>query len=157
MKYSTFNARVETIAKAPSFRDSLKRRRCVIPALGWYEWQELPSGNLPWYLHGSKSSLLAFAGIWDHWEGDDEVIESCSIIVGPANNAFMPIHDRMPFVLSHDQSEKWLTRSMTSADKALEVLQPNPDDLIAFHRIGPRVSNARNQGPELIEPINDLK
>ena len=61
IKYSTFNARVETVAKAASFRDPLKRRRCIIPALGWYEWQELPSGNLPWYLHGANGEILAFA------------------------------------------------------------------------------------------------
>ena len=94
IKYSTFNARVETVAKAASFREPLKRRRCIIPALGWYEWQELPTGNLPWYLHGAKGEVLAFAGLWDRWESGAEVIESCSIIVGPANKVFANIHDR---------------------------------------------------------------
>ena len=76
IKYSTFNARVETVAKAASFRDPLKRRRCIIPALGWYEWQELPTGNLPWYLHDAKGELLAFAGLWDRWERGADVVES---------------------------------------------------------------------------------
>ena len=153
IKYSTFNARVETVAGAASFRNPLKRRRCIIPALGWYEWQELASGNLPWYLHGAKGELLAFAGLWDRWEGGAEQIESCSIIVGPANAAFGKIHERMPFVLPPERSEQWLDRQMTDAGKAMELLQPNADNAIAFHRVSTRVSNARNQGAELIEAI----
>jgi putative SOS response-associated peptidase YedK len=153
IKYSTFNARVETVVKAASFREPLKRRRCIIPALGWYEWQELPPGKLPWFLHGAKGEILAFAGLWDRWEREAEVIESCSIIVGPANKSFEKIHDRMPFVLSSDRAEQWLDRRLTDAGKAMELLQPNPDDAIAFHRVGIRVSNARNQGPELIAPV----
>lgn len=153
IKYSTFNARVETVAKAASFREPLKRRRCIVPALGWYEWQELPSGKLPWYLHDAKGELLGFAGLWDRWEGQGQVIESCSVVVGPANDAFKPIHDRMPFVLPPDRANQWLDRKMTDGAKAMELLQPNPDDAIAFYRVGTRVSNARNQGPELIEAV----
>ena len=153
IKYSTFNARVETVAKAASFRDPLKRRRCIVPALGWYEWEELPSGNLPWYLHGANGELLAFAGLWDRWQGKEEVVESCSIIVGPANSAFSKIHDRMPFVLPPDRAERWLNRKLTDAGKAMELLLPNPEDAVAFHRIGTRVSNARNQGADLIEAV----
>ena len=154
IKFSTFNARVETVVKAASFRDPIKRRRCVIPALGWYEWQELPSGNLPWYLHGQKGELLALAGLWDRWErGTDEVIESCSIVVGPANQAFGKIHERMPFVLPPARAGLWLDRTLSDAGKALELLQPNPEDAIAFHRVGTRVSNARNQGADLVDAL----
>jgi putative SOS response-associated peptidase YedK len=153
IKYSTFNARVETVVKAASFREPIKRRRCIVPALGWYEWQELPSGNLPWYLHGADGELLAFAGLWDRWQGKEEVIESCSIIVGPANSAFGKIHDRMPFVLPPVRAEQWLDRSVTDAGKAMELLLPNPDGSIAFHRVSTGVSNARNQGADLIEAI----
>jgi len=153
IKYSTFNARVETVAKAASFRDPLKRRRCIIPALGWYEWQELPSGNLPWYLHGADGELLNFAGLWDRWEGGSETIESCAIIVGPANEAFGKIHDRMPFALSQDRAEQWMDRKLTDAGNAMKLLQANPDDAITFHRVSARVSNARNQGTELIEAV----
>lgn len=153
VKYSTFNARVETVVKAASFRGPLKRRRCIIPALGWYEWQELPTGNLPWYLHGTDGELLSFAGLWDRWVGKDEIIESCSIIVGPANAAFGKIHDRMPFVLPPGRAERWLDRSLTDAGKAMEMLLPNPDDAVAFHRVSTRVSNARNQGADLIAAV----
>ena len=153
IKYSTFNARVETVAKAASFRDSLKRRRCIIPALGWYEWQELSSGNLPWYLHDAKGELLAFAGLWDRWQGGTEVIESCSIIVGPSNSSFGKIHERMPFVLPADRAGHWLDRKLTDAGAAMDLLQANPEDAIVFHRVSTRVSNARNQGAELIGPM----
>ena len=141
------------MAKAASFREPLKRRRCIIPALGWYEWQELPTGNLPWYLHGASGELLAFAALWDRWESDAQVIESCSIIVGPANSAFGKIHDRMPFALPLERATQWLDRNLTDTDRVMQLLQPNPDDSIAFHRVGPRVSNARNQGEDLIAPL----
>ncbi|MBM3347213.1 MAG: SOS response-associated peptidase [Betaproteobacteria bacterium] len=156
IKFSTFNARVETVANAASFREPFKRRRCIVPALGWYEWQELPSGNLPWFLHAATGELLAFAALWDHWEardGSGQVIESCSLVVGPANAVFMPIHDRMPFVLDEEQQALWLDRSLNDPREVMEVLRPNRDDAIAFHRVGPRVSNARNQGPELMAPL----
>ena len=153
IKYSTFNARVETLATAASFRDPLKRRRCIIPALGWYEWQELPTGNLPWYLHGAGGELLAFAGLWDRWERGAEAIESCSIIVGPANKAFGKIHDRMPFVLTPERAARWLERKLTDAGQVMALLQANPEDAIAFHRVSTRVSNARNQGEDLIAAV----
>ena len=155
IKFSTFNARVENVANAASFREPLKRRRCIVPALGWYEWQELPTGNLPWFLHAATGELLAFAALWDHWERDGQVIESCSLIVGPANAAFMPIHDRMPFALDEEHQAQWLDRSLTDSKRVMALLQPNPDDAIVFHRVGPRVSNARNQGPELMAPQPD--
>jgi len=104
-------------------------------------------------LHGANGELLAFAGLWDRWEGGTEAIESCTIVVGPANEAFGKLHDRMPFVLSPDRAEPWLDRNSTDAGKAIELLQPNPDSAIAFHRVSTRVSNARNQGADLIAAV----
>ena len=155
IKYSTFNARVESVATAPSFREPLKRRRCIIPAIGWYEWQELPGGKLPWYLHAANDELLNFAGLWDRWKKDGEVIESCSIVVGPANAAFNPIHDRMPFALDQATAKRWLDRKLQTPADAMALLQPNPDDAIAWHRVDRRVSNARNQGEELTRPLEE--
>lgn len=153
-KFATFNARVETVADKPTFREPFKRRRCLIPALGWYEWQELPSGNLPWLLHAPDNRILAFAGLWDRWQRDGQVIESCTIVVGPANKAFEPIHDRMPFIVPDDRQEAWLDRSLVDAGEVRELLQPNPEDSVTWHRVGLRVNNARNQGAELIEAAN---
>jgi putative SOS response-associated peptidase YedK len=114
------------VAKAASFREPLKRRRCIVPALGWYEWQALPAGKLPWYLHGADGELLAFAGLWDRWEGASDAIESCSIIVGPANAAFGKIHDRMPFVLSRERAERWLDRKRHRRDRRAGAAAAEP-------------------------------
>jgi len=157
VKYSTFNARVETVASAASFREPFRKRRCLIPAMGWYEWQELPSGNLPWFLHGAQGKILALAGLWERWQGKQahggEIIESCTIIVGPANDRFKPIHDRMPYALDEARAHQWLDGGLTDAAKVMKILRPNPDDAIDFHRVSTRVSNARNQAADLIDPV----
>jgi putative SOS response-associated peptidase YedK len=154
IKYSTFNARVETVAKAASFRDPFKRRRCLIPAAGWYEWQELPGGKQPWFIHPADGEAAMLAGLWDRWEKDGQAIESCSIVIGAANKAVSAFHDRMPFVLTPDRYDPWLDRAVTDPDHVLKLLQPVPDDALAFHRVSTRVSSARNEGPELIEAID---
>jgi putative SOS response-associated peptidase YedK len=80
IKYATFNARVESVASSASFREPFRRRRCLIPARGWYEWQDTAGGKQPWYFQAADGALLAFAGLWDRWQGDGQVIESCTII-----------------------------------------------------------------------------
>lgn len=159
IKYSTFNARVETVATAASFREPFRKRRCLIPAMGWYEWQELPGGNLPWFLHGADGKILALAGLWERWEGKEahagEIIESCSIVVGPANEKFGAIHDRMPFALDSARAHQWLDPGLTDGERVMDLLQPNPDDSIAFRRVSARVSNARNQGADLIDAVEN--
>ncbi len=154
IKYSTFNARVETVAKAPSFRDPFKRRRCLIPAAGWYEWQETSAGKQPWYIHRADSEVAMLAGLWDRWERDGQVIESCTIVIGPANAAVNAFHDRMPFVLTLDRYDPWLDRAVTDPDQVLKLLQPVPENALDCYPVSTRVSSARNEGAELIEPIN---
>src|SRR5450631_123336 len=85
IKYTTFNARVESITAAASFREPFKKRRCLVPVSGWYEWQELPTGNLPWYISPANDEAVMLAGIWERWEHDGEVVESFSLVVGEAN------------------------------------------------------------------------
>ena len=151
--YSTFNARLERVRQAPAFRESLKLQRCVVPALGWYEWQELPGGNKPWFLHGREKEMLNFAGLWARWTDGIEVVESCALIVGPANTAFEGVHDRMPFILGREDAVAWMDPNQTDPDKALALLRPNPDDAVVWHRVSRRVNHAANQGEELIRPI----
>lgn len=152
IKYSTFNARLESVATSSSFREPFKHRRCLIPARGWYEWQQLPSGKQPWYLHAADGSLLAFAGLWDRWEREGQVVHSCTIIVGAANAAVGKIHDRMPLLIPRERQAAWLAADLTDAAEVRALLTPASDDAIAFHRVSTRVSNARNDGAELIEP-----
>lgn len=154
IRNATFNARVETVATLASFREPFQRQRCLVPALGWYEWQELPTGNLPWHFRSATGELLHFAGLWDHWRSRDGsvVIESCSIVIGPANAAIAPIHDRNPFLIPPAHHEAWMDRGLTDPDKVMQLLQPTPPGAVVFHRVSHRVNNARNEGPELIEP-----
>ena len=152
IKYSTFNARVESIATSASFREPFKRRRCLIPARGWYEWQALPNGKQPWYFHAADSSLLAFAGLWDRWQQDDQVIESCTIIVGEPNAAVARIHDRMPFLIPPEHQADWLSPAITDPSAARSLLKQASNDAIAFHPVSKAVGNVANDGPELIDP-----
>jgi len=154
IKYSTFNARMESVATSSSFREPFKRRRCLIPARGWYEWQQLPSGKQPWYFQSTDGGLLAFAGLWDHWEKDGQIIESCTVIVGEPNAAVRQIHDRMPFLIPSDRQAAWLACDLTDQAKIQELLQPAAENAISFHRVSTRVSNARIDGPDLIEPLS---
>jgi putative SOS response-associated peptidase YedK len=151
IKYTTFNARIESVATSASFREPFKRRRCLIPARGWYEWQDLPSGKQPWYFHAADSSLLAFAGLWDRWQGEGQTIESCTIIVGDPDAAVAGVHDRMPLLLPAERQSAWLDPGLTDPTTVRGLLQAAAPGAIAFHPVGRRVGNSANDGPELIE------
>lgn len=154
IKYSTFNARVESVATSASFREPFKHRRCLIPAKGWYEWQQLATRKIPWFFHAADENLLAFAGLWDHWERNDQVIESCTIIVGDPTAPIRQIHDRMPFLVPLDRQAAWLAPDINDPAQVRELLQPPSDSDISFYRVSAKVSNARNDGPELIVPAS---
>jgi len=156
IRYTTFNARSEEVASKAAFREPLRRRRCLIPASGWYEWEEMPQPpNLPWYIYPARDKGVMFAGLWDRWKGDDgAVIESCSIVVTAPNAAIARFHDRMPVVLDSKDYAMWLDRSVTDPAQVLPLLKTAPDEDLAMHRVSTRVNNARNDGPELIEPLS---
>jgi putative SOS response-associated peptidase YedK len=158
IRQATFNARVETVATLASFREPFRRRRCLIPALGWYEWQELGSGrrglNVPWHLYSATGEMIHFAGLWDRWQKGGQAIESCAIVIGPANETVRPIHDRNPFLIPPDRHQAWLDRSLTDPVSVTDLLEPAPLDSLKFHRVSTRVNDAKNEGPELIEPLN---
>ena len=153
IKYSTFNARVESIATSASFREPFRRRRCLLPARGWYEWQDTPSGKQPWFFHSADGDLVAFAGLWDRWVHNEQVIESCTIIVGEPNAAVRPIHDRMPLLIPGDRQAAWLDPTLTDSAEARELLQPAADDAVSFHPVSKLVGKAGNDGPELIVQV----
>jgi putative SOS response-associated peptidase YedK len=155
VRYTSFIARVEGVAEAASFRVPFRRRRCLIPATGWYEWQELPTGNLPWFVYPRDGETALLAGVWDRWEGDGKVVESCSIITGEANATISRFHDRMPFPLPAANQDAWLDPTLTDANAARELLQPVPAEAVAAHRVDKRVNNARNTGPALVEPLTE--
>ena len=153
IKHSTFNARIETVGSLASFRESFKRRRCLIPASGWYEWQELPTGKLPWYLHPAGEGVALFAGLWDRWERGGEVIESCAIIVGPADETSRPYHDRAPYTIADPDLGVWLDPAMKDADAAMKLLKPFDRGAVLVHRVDRRVNKAAIDDAALIEPV----
>jgi putative SOS response-associated peptidase YedK len=108
---ATFNARSDTVATKPMFRDSFKRRRCVIPMSGFYEWRQMEDGKQPFFISGKESPVLSVAGLWDNWKNREtgEMLRSCTMIVTDANPFMSEIHDRMPVFLPPERLEPWLT------------------------------------------------
>ncbi len=156
-RYSTINARVETIETSASYRGPwLRAQRCLVPAVGFYEWHVDADGSKqPYYIHPADQSLCAFAGLWDRSTGDDGAeILSCTIITVPANALLAQIHNskrRMPAMLLREARSTWLSGSMEAARNALI---PDPDSRLAAHRVSLRVNSPRNNDAQLIEPID---
>jgi putative SOS response-associated peptidase YedK len=126
------NARSETIEDKPSFSESFHRRRCLIPADGFYEWQRSGKIAQPYFFHMKDESPFAFAGIWDEWQGDGKVIASCAIITTTANELLASIHDRMPVILRPELEDSWLNdesepvilRNLLAPFPASEIVSP---------------------------------
>ena len=121
-KIATFNARAETVETKPFFRDAFKRTRCLIPASGYYEWQNTPSGKQPWYFSARDGSpALTFAGLWDQWRdrASGETLKSCTMIITEPNAFVAEVHDRMPVILAEKDFEPWLRN-----EAGLELLKP---------------------------------
>lgn len=155
--YSTINARVETVAEKPAFRSAFKRQRCIIPASGLYEWQQLPGGKKqPWLISDAAGDGMAFAGLWDRWtdRNTGETLDSCSIIVGPANDLVRPIHDRLACILPPEHCRDWLEPD-APAPFLHSLLTPCPSEWLRARPVSTAVGNVRNQGADLIEPLPD--
>jgi putative SOS response-associated peptidase YedK len=156
--YKMINARAETIAEKPAFRDALQTRRCLIVADGFYEWQTMgshpPRGRKqPWHITRADGAPFAFAGLWAVWHGGDgeEPLRSATVITTEANDTLADIHDRMPVMLPDQGAEEaWLDHD-TPPDLARELLVPLPDALTARRAVGPAVSDARYDGPECLD------
>ena len=158
------NARAETLAEKPSFRTALSRRRCLIPADGFYEWQnaaaDLPSGKkaprTPMHIRLQDGGLFAFAGLWDEWHAPDgSPLRSCTIITTAPNAVTAPIHDRMPVILHPEDEALWLDRSITNASDLLPLLIPYPADTMEAYAVSRSVNAPTMDDPELIVPVNN--
>ncbi|HEY3009636.1 MAG TPA: SOS response-associated peptidase [Micromonosporaceae bacterium] len=148
------NARAETVARSSAFGPSFARRRCLVPADGWYEWVKLGvKGRRAYYMTPADGGVLAFAGLWTTWgEGDGRLL-TCSIVTTAALGELASVHDRMPLALPRSRWAEWL---IGPADPA-SLLAPPPADLLAgieIRPVGPAVGDVRNDGPALIERID---
>ena len=148
------NARSETLAEKPSFRNALKRRRCLIVADGFYEWQKQPSGGkVPMFITLKDRQPFGFAGLYETWTEPEsgESLVSCTIVTGPANEFMASIHERMPIILPADAYDLWLDPQEMNTARLLEVLKPYPADQMRAYPVSTRVNTPANDDPSLIE------
>ena len=148
------NARAETVAERPAFRDALRRRRCLVLADGFYEWHRSATGRRPMRIIMRSGKPFAFAGLWAVWrDPEGNRVPSCTIITTAANDLLAPIHDRMPVVLPPSLEELWLDRSVDDPDVLTSVLSPFADDALQAYEVSTLVNSAANNGPEIIEAV----
>jgi putative SOS response-associated peptidase YedK len=154
MAEKLINARAESVAEKPAFRNAFRRMRCLIPADGFYEWEPTPSGKQPWFFRMKGSGLLAFAGLWEHWKQPDGTeLQTATIITTDANELARPVHDRMPVILQPADYAAWLV-AKTGTEDLKALLKPLPADLMERYRVSRRMSNARNEGEECIRSMD---
>ena len=151
--YSTINARAETVATKPTFRQAFAKRRCLIVADGFYEWQKTNGRKQPFFIHMKDDRPFAFAGLWERWKREDQEIESCSIIVTEANDVLKPIHDRMPVILYARDYDRWLDPKIGDQATLQGLLKPYPADEMTAYPVSTFVNNPRNESPRCLEPV----
>jgi putative SOS response-associated peptidase YedK len=152
LKYSTINARAETVDSAPAFREAFKSRRCLVPATGWYEWQTLPGAQnkQPWRIHMRHNQPVVFAGLWERWKGGGQTIESNTIIVTDAAQRLRETHDRMPVILNAEAARRWMSIDAQDAAELKALLRPYLPPDLEWYKVSTRVNNARTESPDLI-------
>lgn len=144
------NARAETITEKASFRSPLYSKRCLIPADGFFEWQQ-DSAKQPYRIFVTDHKIFAMAGLWERWKSNEGTIDSFTIITTEANSFMKPIHNRMPVILKPEDENKWLTS--THADDILLLLKPYPAEKMNAYPISKLVNSARNDVPEVLDRL----
>ncbi len=144
------NARAESIARRPAFREAARARRCLIPATGFYEWTEENGERQPWYIHAAGGEPLAMAGVWQVWDRDDTRLVTCAVVTCAANTTLARLHHRMPVFVAPEDHALWLGEA---GHGAATLMRPAPEGLLAVHRVGRAVNSNRAEGPDLISPV----
>jgi putative SOS response-associated peptidase YedK len=148
--YSTINARAETVHEKPAFRTAFRKRRCLVPADGFYEWQP-GEKKQPYRITMKDGEPFAMAGLWERWDKGEEPLESFTIIVTAGNSLMKPIHDRMPVILPPETWDHWLTAADAAIPMAL--LQSYPASRMAAYKVSTRVNSPKNNDAEVIAPL----
>jgi putative SOS response-associated peptidase YedK len=147
------NARGETIAEKPAFRSAFRRRRCLIIADGYYEWQASGRQKQPYLIARQDQLPFGIAGLWESWLAPDGTqVESCTLITTDANARTRPVHDRMPVILAPADYSRWLDPS-SSAPALLTLIRPCPEDLLQLQAVSTFVNNPRHESPDCITPL----
>ncbi|MER6576979.1 SOS response-associated peptidase [Nonomuraea sp. NPDC001023] len=158
------NARAETLAEKPSFRQAFAKRRCLIPADGYFEWMavEGEKKKQPYFIHPADGGVLAMAGLYEFWKDrtrdDDDPLKwlvTCTVITTDAEDQLGRIHDRMPMMIERDRWADWLDPGLTDTERASRLLVPAEAGRLAAYPVSTDVNNVRNNGPDLIKPLPD--
>lgn len=148
------NARAETAHEKPSFRAAFRRRRCLIPTTGFYEWKQADGGKLPHFIFLRNTPVFAFAGLWEIWyspEGDE--LRTCTILTTSANETVRPLHERMPVILKPEDYAQWLEGGEQPAERLIPLMKPYDPAAIDIYEVSRLVNRATVDTPELIEPV----
>jgi putative SOS response-associated peptidase YedK len=149
------NARAETVFDRPSYRNAARRRRCLVPADGFFEWMPGPRGKQPYYIQLADGGLFAIAGLWERWEGpDDSIVESCALITAPPNDLMRSIHDRMPAILPPEDWSRWLDAGTTDPALLEPLLRPYAAGDMRAVAVSTRVNSPRYDDIGCIEPLS---
>jgi putative SOS response-associated peptidase YedK len=152
--FKMINARAETVAEMPSFREPLRFRRCLIPADGFYEWKREGKEKLPFCFTLVDESVFAFAGVWDRWKSPQgPMVETCSILTTTPNLLLQDIHNRMPVILERDAYDLWLDPGFTKVEGLQPLLKPYPAEAMRRYRVSQRVNHVINDDPECATAI----
>jgi putative SOS response-associated peptidase YedK len=151
---SMINARSETVATKPAFRDAMKSRRCLIPAGGFYEWMRTGKTKQPYCFEVNEGKLFAFAGIWDRWKDPSgEWVKSCSILTTTPNAVTAAVHDGMPVILDPENYDLWLDPGMQNVAAVLELLKPADARLMRCYPISTRINHVANDDEQCSAPV----
>jgi putative SOS response-associated peptidase YedK len=146
------NARAETVAEKPAFRSAFRRRRCLVVADGFYEWQSQKGKKQPFYFRLQDEQPFAFAGLWETWQAPDgEKIDSCTLLTTAANSLLRSVHDRMPVILKPEDYARWLDPQIQKPEQLQPLLQPYSSEAMTAYPVSTKVNNPSNDSPECIE------
>ncbi len=154
-KYSTINARIESVADKPTYRSALHSKRCLIPADGFYEWQRAGDKKVPHHIRLQDQAVFAFAGLWEHWEGKDESFDSCAIITMPASGIMQSIHTRMPALISPDGYAAWIDKGITRTPEILPQLTSPLSAQLEAYPVSNYVNSPTHTEARCIKPGSD--
>jgi len=148
------NARSETAATLPAFRDAFKLRRCLIPADGFYEWARTRPSRQPYCFEVNEGQLFAFAGLWEGWRDPSGTwIKTCTVLTTAPNAVTSPVHDRMPVILEPDSYDLWLDPGFTDVTAVADLLKPYDARLMRCYPVSTRINRAENDDAECAEPV----
>lgn len=152
-KANLFNARSESAAEKPSFRDAMRSSRCLLPASGFYEWKQEGGAKQPYFIHRRDGDVMAFAGLYSFWGRGEGALLTCTILTTEANDDVRQLHDRMPVILEPSAWERWLDPGEKDPRAVLDLLAPAQPGVLESWPVAGAVGNPRAEGPSLVTPV----